>query len=150
MPARGCSPAISHERATSAWSSRSSGPKSSSPRWKAAVAQGKAGGEGAWLLSLELLQWQHEQAKFDERAVEFAVAFEVSPPSWEPPPRAGSAQARVRCRRSASRRAEARRERASLDKEMLVWEGVLAGATPPQLAQLADLAQPQCRRRRST
>ncbi len=71
---------------------------------EAAVAQGKAGGEGAWLLSLELLQWQHEQAKFDERAVEFAVTFEVSPPSWEPPPRAGSAKARVRCRRVGVRR----------------------------------------------
>src|SRR6476659_4680676 len=57
---------------------------------ESAVAQGKAGGEGAWLLSLELLQWQRDQATFDERAVEFAVTFELSPPSWEPPPRASS------------------------------------------------------------
>ena len=55
-----------------------------------AVAQGKDGGEGAWLLSLELLQWQHDQPRFDERAVEFAVTFELSPPSWEPPPRSGT------------------------------------------------------------
>ena len=30
------------------------------------------------------------QATFDERAVEFAVTFELSPPSWEPPPRSGT------------------------------------------------------------
>ena len=107
---------------------------------EAAVAQGKAGGEGAWLLSLELLQWQHEQAKFDERAVEFAVTVEVSPPSWEPPPHAGAHRLASDAADSASVAAEARRERASSDKEMLVWEGVLAGATLPQLASLADSA----------
>jgi ABC-type transporter Mla MlaB component len=52
----------------------------------AAVKNGRDGGEGAWLLSLELLQWAHDQATFDDRAIEYALAFEVSPPSWEPPP----------------------------------------------------------------
>ena len=52
----------------------------------AAVKNGHAGGEGAWLLSLELLQWAHHQATFDDRAIEYAIAFEMSPPSWEPPP----------------------------------------------------------------
>ena len=52
-----------------------------------AVVKGREGGEGAWLLALELMQWHHEQATFEERAVEYAVAFELSPPSWEPPPR---------------------------------------------------------------
>jgi len=51
----------------------------------AATRKGKEAGQGAWLLLLELLQWQHDQATFDDRAVDFAVAFEVSPPSWEPP-----------------------------------------------------------------
>ena len=31
-------------------------------------------------------------------------------------------------------------ERAAVDRETLVWSGVLAGATPPQLARLADFA----------
>ena len=113
------------------------------------VRAGRDGGEGDWLLSLELLQWQHEQAKFDERAVEFAVAFEVSPPSWEPPPRAA-----LKARADAAagvRRGQARASRASpVARKCCVWEGVLAGASSPQLAQLADVAQPQCRRRRST
>jgi anti-anti-sigma regulatory factor len=52
----------------------------------AAIKGGRDAGEGAWLLSLELLQWSHDQATFDERAIEYAIAFEMSPPSWEPPP----------------------------------------------------------------
>ena len=107
---------------------------------ESAVALGKDGGEGAWLLSLELLQWQHEQSKFDERAVEFAVAFELSPPSWEPPPRTGSAKiANVDTAKAPV--AAQRSEPAPVDRENVVWEGVLAGAMPSQLAQLADAAQ---------
>jgi len=106
---------------------------------ESAVALGKDGGEGAWLLSLELLQWQHEQSKFDERAVEFAVAFEVSPPSWEPPPRAGSdMDAHVETAKAPV--AAQRSEPAPRDRETVVWEGVLAGAMPSQFAQLADAA----------
>ena len=103
---------------------------------EAAVARGKDGGEGAWLLSLELLQWQHEQAKFDERAVDFAVAFELSPPSWEPPPRTGDKDAAS----AAGKVAVDTAARAGADQDNVVWEGVLAGAMPQQLAQLADAA----------
>jgi ABC-type transporter Mla MlaB component len=39
--------------------------------------------EGYWLLLLELLQWTEEHDAFDEHAVNYAVSFEVSPPSWE-------------------------------------------------------------------
>jgi anti-anti-sigma regulatory factor len=103
---------------------------------EAAVARGKEGGEGAWLLSLELLQWQHDQATFDERAVEFAVAFELSPPSWEPPPRPRSDK-----EAGAGDAAAEAKPRAAADQETLVWKGVLAGATPLQLAGLDDFAK---------
>jgi anti-anti-sigma regulatory factor len=99
-----------------------------------AVAKGREGGEGAWLLSLELMQWQHEQAAFDERAVGFAVAFELSPPSWEPPPGV---------RQGASHETAAREAPAApsaVDKDMIAFEGVLAGAGPSPLARLADFA----------
>jgi anti-anti-sigma regulatory factor len=103
-----------------------------------AVAQGKDGGEGAWLLSLELLQWQHDQPRFDERAVEFAVTFELSPPSWEPPPRAGTAgTSDVEASPAASAERTGRPEP---DRDTLVWEGVLAGATSARLARLGDFA----------
>ena len=53
---------------------------------EAIVAQGRVAGEGYWTLLLELLQWQNDRESFENRAVDFAVAFELSPPSWEPPP----------------------------------------------------------------
>ena len=102
---------------------------------ESAVTQGKAGGEGAWLLSLELLQWQRDQAKFDERAVEFAVTFELSPPSWEPPPRSGTGKGAEPAVASAAPQTEHLAER-----DTFVLEGVLAGATPPELGRLADIA----------
>lgn len=105
-----------------------------------AVAQGKAGGEGAWLLSLELLQWQHDQEKFDERAVEFAVTFELSPPSWEPPPRAGSERATQAEAAASLAPAAERPGGASPDRETVVWNGTLAGATPAQLVRLGEFA----------
>lgn len=40
--------------------------------------------EQAWLLLLELLQQMGDQETFDEVAVNYAITFEVSPPSWRP------------------------------------------------------------------
>jgi anti-anti-sigma regulatory factor len=96
-----------------------------------AVANGREGGEGAWLLSLELMQWSHDQAAFDERALEFAVTFELSPPSWEPPPDTA--------RRATQESAAADRAPVG-DRDVVVFDGVLAGTTPPALARLADVA----------
>jgi anti-anti-sigma regulatory factor len=99
-----------------------------------AVAKGREGGEGAWLLALELMQWHHEQATFDERAVEFAVAFELSPPSWEPPPRS-------RAGNESTPGSEARvPSAASASPDAVMFEGVLAGASPAALARLAEFA----------
>ena len=49
---------------------------------KQAIETGSAGME-QWMLSLELYQLQDKQAEFEDLAIEYAVAFEVSPPSWE-------------------------------------------------------------------
>ena len=100
-----------------------------------AVAKGREGGEGAWLLSLELMQWAHDQAAFDERALEFAVTFELSPPSWEPPPDSARRAAQEEATRPASLDSPAGGER-----DVVVFDGVLAGPTPPALARLADVA----------
>jgi anti-anti-sigma regulatory factor len=99
-----------------------------------AVVKGREGGEGAWLLALELMQWHHEQATFEERAVEYAVAFELSPPSWEPPPRGRGDN--VRTAASEARVPFA----ASASSDAVVFEGVLAGAAPTALARLAEFA----------
>lgn len=45
-----------------------------------------------WLLLLELHQQAFHQEAFEESAVNYAITFEVSPPSWEaPPPRSADA-----------------------------------------------------------
>lgn len=72
-----------------------------------AAATAGAQNPHCWLLQLELLQRLGSQEAFEERAVDYAVAFEVSPPSWDsrrqaaptarpaapeaPPPGAGTA-----------------------------------------------------------
>jgi anti-anti-sigma regulatory factor len=102
-----------------------------------AVANGKDGAEGAWLLSLELMQWHHEQAAFDERAVDYAVTFELSPPSWEPPPRTQTAKPAPEQGSALTRR---KPPAPAADQDVLVLEGVLSGANPPQLARIAEFA----------
>ena len=102
-----------------------------------AVAKGREGGEGAWLLSLELMQWAHEHAAFDERALQFAIAFELSPPSWEPPPGARRTSSPAPPETSGSSAGE------TSDGDAVVFEGVLAGAAPPALAKLSDFATRQ-------
>ena len=47
---------------------------------------GETGRESAWALLLELLQRHGTQELFEERAVDYAVTFELSPPSWESMP----------------------------------------------------------------
>jgi anti-anti-sigma regulatory factor len=47
------------------------------------LVAGEATRATAWLLLLELLQRHGTQEAFEERAVDYAVTFELSPPSWE-------------------------------------------------------------------
>jgi anti-anti-sigma regulatory factor len=95
-----------------------------------AIKKGREGGQGAWLLALELMQWRHDQPAFDDSAVDFAVAFEVSPPSWEPPPEeepvAAPAVAAV-AKRGA-------------DAETFSCAGVLVGPNAPLLNALSDFS----------
>ncbi len=102
------------------------------PMLDAAVKQGREGGEGAWLLSLELLQWANAHAAFEDRAVEYAVTFELSPPSWEPPMLPETA---------AETTPDADAAAPGEDAEMLVWSGVMAGSSVPQLSRLTEFAQ---------
>ncbi|PKO55550.1 MAG: sulfate transporter, partial [Betaproteobacteria bacterium HGW-Betaproteobacteria-19] len=47
------------------------------------VTAGKPEGRDAWLLMLELLQYTGEHERFENLAVDYAITFEESPPSWE-------------------------------------------------------------------
>ncbi len=96
---------------------------------EAAVKQGRSAGEGYWMLLLELLQWQNDRATFEDRAVDFAVTFELSPPSWEPPPDARAA-------------APADVPAASDDRpETLVLQGTMTGSSDSQLAKFAEFRE---------
>ncbi|HLO64369.1 MAG TPA: hypothetical protein VK165_15530 [Azonexus sp.] len=55
------------------------------------LVAGEAAHEPAWRLLLELLQRHATQERFEERAVDYAVTFELSPPSWEPQQQASGA-----------------------------------------------------------
>jgi ABC-type transporter Mla MlaB component len=44
---------------------------------------GERSNEAMWLLLLELYQQAYRQEAFEEAAVNYAITFEVSPPSWE-------------------------------------------------------------------
>lgn len=50
---------------------------------QALLAAGKAENKDCWLLLLELLQRQGQQQAFEDLAIDYAVTFEESPPSWE-------------------------------------------------------------------
>ncbi len=53
-------------------------------RLAATLTSGEATRKGQWYLVLELLQWSAQAQVFEDRAVDFAVTFEISPPSMEP------------------------------------------------------------------
>ncbi len=58
----------------------------------ARLAPGERRNESMWLLMLDLYQQAFQQEAFEEAAVNYAVTFEVSPPSWEAlPARAAAA-----------------------------------------------------------
>lgn len=54
------------------------------PRLRSRLSVGEQTHPKIWLLVLELLQRNGLQAQFEECAIDFAVTFERSPPSWEP------------------------------------------------------------------
>jgi ABC-type transporter Mla MlaB component len=101
------------------------------PTLELLVKKGRDGGEGAWLLSLEMLQWENDRTKFEDRAVEFAVTFELSPPSWEPPV-APPASARTDDDAASSTK---------LNGDMLAVSGVMTGTASPQLGTIIEFGQ---------
>ncbi|MDR1351302.1 MAG: STAS domain-containing protein [Zoogloeaceae bacterium] len=54
-------------------------------RFSARLIVGQTRDENMWLLVLELFQFLGHEALFEEKAVDYAITFEVSPPAWEPP-----------------------------------------------------------------
>ena len=97
---------------------------------ESAVKQGREAGEGYWILLLEMLQWQNDRQAFEDRAVDFAVSFELSPPSWEPPPDAAAAPSSPDVPTAV---AEA--------QETLCFQGTMIGPSDPQMAKFAEFRE---------
>ena len=88
---------------------------------------GQAEGRDTWLLLLELLQFTGDQERFENLAIDYAVTFEESPPSWK-----GIAVA-------VPKRAEADTD-AALEGDVPRLCGELCGASNESLKRLASLA----------
>lgn len=91
---------------------------------------GKATRKGQWYLVLELLQWAGDSAQFDDRAVDFAVTFEISPPTLEPLSAAQRSAVTVQA-------AEKDAPQDPLDDDRIVWLGELKGASDGCLRTVA-------------
>lgn len=101
------------------------------PLWRRIGQKIKTGtpqNQGLWLFALELLQWQNNQAEFEERAVGYAVTFEVSPASWEP---------------LAHKQQQAAVEAQPVRGECHALKGVLLGSADSQISALYDFARPR-------
>ena len=68
---------------------------------------------------------------FEDRAIEFAMAFELSPPSWEPPvaPKTTPAKAADPDEPALA---------SGDEQEMVMWSGVMTGSLAPGLGKLQD------------
>ena len=106
----------------------------------AAVKKGTEGGEGAWLLLLELMQWRHDRAAFEDRALEYAIAFELSPPSLEPG-LAPQPEPMAKDDAAGNGALDVATISPMPEGEELVWTGVMCGTVVPYLAKLMEFAQ---------
>jgi ABC-type transporter Mla MlaB component len=85
-------------------------------------------GKECWLLLLELFQQQGRQEVFEETAIDYAVTFEESPPSWD----AGRATP------EPAAREEAAREDETGDDEMYGLSGEIKSSRFADLPQFAN------------
>jgi ABC-type transporter Mla MlaB component len=92
------------------------------------LVAGRAECQDGWLLLLELLQHSGEHDRFEQWAVDYAITFEVSPPSWE-----GRAQL-------APSMATAGKAAVPGSGDPSCLEGELTSATPDVLRRLAARA----------
>ena len=86
--------------------------------------------KGQWYTVLELLQWSGNEREFEDRAVDFAVTFEISPPS---PESLTPAQRSVLSKQSD----DAEVPQDLLLDDRVVWLGELKGAADPCIKLIA-------------
>jgi len=98
---------------------------------KSMFGQGGEDEQAHWQLLLNLYQCQGMQAEFEDLAVEYAITFEVSPPSWEAMPQ---------CRQPAAVVTVNAPDEQPHDENTFYMSGVISSASGPQLQELANYA----------
>jgi anti-anti-sigma regulatory factor len=127
------------------WSIEWKGLKEAVDRMWKPLRAGEAKLKERWALGLELLIWTGREKDFEDRAVDYAVTFELSPPSWEKPSN-DQLKAATGTAGPAKPNAlglvpiETKTEIGAMAQK-LVWKGDMAGPTDPQLARLLTPTQ---------
>lgn len=96
------------------------------------VQAGRPEGRDLWLLLLEMLQHTGEQERFEQIAVDYAITFEESPPSWEPKMEQESISTDAIAAAAAATEAAA--------GETFAFEGELTSATTESIRKFAAFA----------
>ena len=91
-----------------------------------------------WLLLFELLILQDKMTEFEELGLEFAVAFEMSPPNWEV--YVNSIAAAVKATAAPAEAAAAPPSPGNMPEAGFALKGVLSGASGNQVAELNAFA----------
>ena len=98
---------------------------------------GEAQGRVFWIAALAMLQQLGDQDRFEDAAVNFAITFEESPPSWDPPEPS----------LSLTDTQDMQRVEEPLpvidapgDADAFMMDGIIAGPQPEVLRKLADYA----------
>jgi anti-anti-sigma regulatory factor len=99
---------------------------------RAAVEAGRRDpSDSVWMLLLEVFRLLNQQHDFEETGIQYCITYEVSPPSWEPPPaNLKTREAQVPARQPAEVLAEG-----------LQWRGTMRGEGEPQFGRLIAQAK---------
>lgn len=94
------------------------------------VKVGEPVGRVFWLCALAMLQQLGEQERFEDMAINFAVTFEESPPSWDPPEQLEPVAAY----------AAATEAPAPVERRGFQLQGVIGGARPEVVNEISTYA----------
>jgi ABC-type transporter Mla MlaB component len=101
---------------------------------RAAVEPGRRDpSDAGWMLLLEVFRLLQRQHDFEETGIQYCITYEVSPPSWEPPPP------------SLKTRAATPSERPVELEDGLQWRGTVGASGEPQFGHLLATAKTEKR-----
>jgi ABC-type transporter Mla MlaB component len=102
---------------------------------RAAVEPGRRDqSDAAWMLLLEVFRLLLRQHDFEETGIQYCITYEVSPPSWEPPPPSLKTRAATPADRAVAAVDEANQ-----------WRGTVRGNGEPQFGRLLEAARTEKR-----